>query len=195
MKNLTEKYMTIAQYARYRDMAEETIRKYIKGDILPHSKVGRTYRIDVDEADRIWLESINPNAEITPQMEAREKELNLGPAPERPKNIAEGSQTYADWRTKKEKWASKKAEIEYKFKAGKLVDAEKVKKMAFETGQITRDSLMALPDRLSHEFAAEMDAKKISYRLEEEIAKCLEEINRVPSRLKKITEEILRGEG
>jgi hypothetical protein len=78
-------------------------------------------------------------------------------------------------------------------KAGHLVEAEKVKQIAYETGKVTRENLMSLPDRLSHEFASELDPKKIHERLEEEIFKALDEISRVPDKLKKLTEDLLKG--
>jgi hypothetical protein len=132
---------------------------------------------------------VNPNLEL-PESSVIEK--MVGPKPTAP-NASEETKTYADYRKEKEKWSSKKARIEYEFKAGGLVDADKVKQIAFETGRVTRDNLMSLPDRLSHELAGEMDPKKISLRLEDEIIKCLDEINRVPEKLKRLTENILKN--
>ncbi len=181
--------MNLAEYSRHLGVNSKTVKTQVLNGAIPCVRDGNQYIIDVAAADIAWLENVNPNFEL-PETSIIEK--LAGPKPIAPE-VSQESKTYADYRKEKEKWASKKARIEYEFKAGALVEADKVKQIAFETGRVTRDNLMSLPDRLSHELAGEMDPKKISLRLEDEIIKCLDEINRVPEKLKRLTENILKN--
>lgn len=53
--------------------------------------------------------------------------------------------------------------------AGRLVPADRVYAEAFKTGRIVRDALLAVPDRLAAELAAENDATVVHFRLSTEI--------------------------
>jgi hypothetical protein len=187
-----QKIMNQAELARYLGVAVTTVRKHLRAGTIPHHRNAHDQiSINVKDAIKAWREHVNPEWEPAKGFQL-EQAVKAHAGEDPGKKPTEGTKAYADWRRDKEKWASKKAEIEYKFKAGELVEANKVKRIAFETGKITRENLLALPDRLSHEFAAELDPKKISIRLEEELTKALEEIHNVPEKLKKLTEEILK---
>lgn len=54
-------------------------------------------------------------------------------------------------------------------KRAKLVDATKAARTGFEAARVIRESVLSLPARLSGEFAAEMDPRRIFDRLDAEL--------------------------
>jgi hypothetical protein len=60
-----------------------------------------------------------------------------------------------------------------------LINADEAKEQTYEMARAIRDSLMELPDRLSAEFAALRDERKIAIRLELEIRTALERVTKV----------------
>ena len=179
-------FVNIAELARFLGSTTKTVKRHIENGNISGKKIDDQWKINLNQALEDWREKVNPNFEISKRATV---EAVVGSPPTK---VVGDMKSLADWKKEKEKWAAKKAQIEFEFKAGELVESKLVKQIAFETGRITRDNLMSFPDRLSHELAAEVDPKKISLILEEEIAKALDEISRVPEKLKKLTEEILK---
>jgi phage terminase Nu1 subunit (DNA packaging protein) len=59
-------------------------------------------------------------------------------------------------------------------KRGRLIDAGKARREAFECARAIRDSVLNVPDRLAAELAAERDAARVHARLDAELRKALE---------------------
>lgn len=176
-------FATVSEYARLRGIAEATIREKIDLGEIETKKNGNRKVLKVEDADAYFEKSLDPFRSRIPKRGSMGKKAAaanlIGSQPEKVE-----FKTLADWKIAKEKWASKKAELEFKIKSGAYVEAEVVKKVAFETGKIIRDNFQSMPDRLSHELAAETDPKKVSLMLESEISKCLEELNSVAKKFK-----------
>jgi len=81
--------------------------------------------------------------------------------------------SFKDARAKRERHNADIAEITLLERSGKLIDAEKVKKDAFTTGRILRDSIMAISDRLAPILAAEQSERAVAEILDEELTKAL----------------------
>lgn len=69
--------------------------------------------------------------------------------------------------------------LEADLKAGKLLDAEEVKRDVFEAARVTRDNVMNVPDRVAAELAAESDPARVHARLGDELEKALEAVGRI----------------
>ncbi|KXK28624.1 MAG: hypothetical protein UZ01_02564, partial [Candidatus Brocadia sinica] len=80
-------------------------------------------------------------------------------------------------RAMKEHFRALLAELEFKEKNGELVPVEAVRKQAFETARMVRDSLLNIPNRVSPILAAESDHREINQILTKEIVQCLENLS------------------
>jgi hypothetical protein len=73
----------------------------------------------------------------------------------------------------KEAYRARMARLDYEEKSGKLIDVEKVKAQAFNTGRSIRDALLNIPDRVASELAAETDAARVHALLTADIREAL----------------------
>ncbi len=84
--------------------------------------------------------------------------------------------TFNEAKTVKERYLAGKAKLEYQTQSKELIDAEQVKKDAFNIARKLRDNLLNIPDRLADILAAESDSIKIRQMINSEIKQVLEEI-------------------
>ncbi len=84
------------------------------------------------------------------------------------------SATFADAQRRKENALADLREMEVSRKRGELVERKQVEGEAFKTGRLVRDSILALPDRLSGVLAAETDQGKVHLLLTKELRQALE---------------------
>lgn len=163
--------VSATEYAKLRNVTKQAVSKAIAEGKLPTAAVkkGKSYEIDVDQADREWLENTNP-AMGSPH-HSIPKGINL-PG----ENIPTGTETLAASKAKRESFMAELARLEYELKAGQLVPIDEVKKEAFRTARIVRDTILNIPDRLAAELAAEPNQFTVHKRLSEELRKALEEL-------------------
>ena len=74
---------------------------------------------------------------------------------------------------------AKIAQVDYEERIGQLVPVAQVKKDTFALARITRDALLAIPDRLASELSGITDQFEIHAKLTAEIKQALAEISRV----------------
>lgn len=177
--------VSAAQYAKLRNITKQAVSKAIAEGKLPTAAVkkGHGYAIDVDLADREWKDNTNP-AMGSPH-HSTPKGINL-PDELKPIGInievggdalrAVGTESLAVSKAKREAFMAELARLEYELKAGQLVPIEDVKKEAFRTARIVRDTILNIPDRLAAELAAEPNQFNVHKRLSEELRKALEEL-------------------
>ena len=82
-------------------------------------------------------------------------------------------------RTIYEAYRARTAQIEYEERVGLLVPVDKVRKEAFTMARITRDAMLAIPDRLASEIVGMTDQFTIHAKLSAEIKAALAEISRI----------------
>lgn len=80
---------------------------------------------------------------------------------------------YNKSRALREHYAAQSAKLDYEKEAGTLVLAEQVRVEAFRIARLLRDAIMAVPDRIDAELAAETNARKINLRMKDELIKAL----------------------
>lgn len=85
--------------------------------------------------------------------------------------------SYADARAVRENYQARLAKLNYEEKLGRLVEAEQVKKQAFDLARTLRNSLLVVPDRISHELAAETDSNRVHLKLTQAIIEVLEQVS------------------
>lgn len=186
--NLVDKIMatvSAAEYAKLRNVTRQAVSKAIAEGKLPTAAVKKGSRvlIDVEAADREWVENTNPAMgaphHSTPKGHNLPDELkpigfNIEVGGDALRPI--GTESLAVSKAKREAFMAELARLEYEQKAGTLVPIEDVKKEAFKTARIVRDSILNIADRLAAELAAEPNQFRVHTRLTEELRKALEEL-------------------
>lgn len=155
------KLLTLRAYAKHRGVSLQAVQDALKYDRIKKGKEGK---IDVAKADLDWERNTNP-------AKARHQK------PSDPKE----NYNYHKARGVREVYEAQLAKLEFEEKSKKLIDAEKVKRQAFEIGRITRDSILSIPDRVSAELAGITDQATIHSLLTKELTNALQEIVRVNS--------------
>lgn len=163
--------VSAAQYAKLRGISAAAVSQAITAGKLPTAAVkkGQGYQIDVEVADREWVENTAPG--MGSPTHAQPKGFNSG---DDVKPI--GSETLAASKAKREAFLAELARLEYEQKAGTLVPIEDVQKEAFRIARIVRDNMLNIADRLAAELAAETNQFRVHTRLTEELRKALEEL-------------------
>jgi len=172
-----------AEYARKRGVSRQYVGQMVAKGII--QLVGK--KVDVDQAD-VALAAIRDPA----RAERRPKYDDDAPVPV---PGADGNQSAAyaptfsqsgndlptlllKTRIKSEVERAKLLEIKAKVEAGKYVDADDVKLVAFNKARVVRDALMNIPERLAAVLAAETDKQRVHNMLMTELRTALEELSR-----------------
>lgn len=150
--------MNIAAFARYKEVTRGAVQDAIKRGRLAAAVVmiGDEKKINVEVADKLW--------------EIRRRPPSPG------KRITEAQTDHLSARVKKDEYAAKLAQLEYEQKAAKLVRIEDVKVEAFTLARMVRDNILNIPDRISHELAAETDPHKIHILLTKSLNEALDQL-------------------
>jgi hypothetical protein len=140
--------ISIREYAKRRGCSDTAVHKAIRaGKIVKgYKRLGEKPFIDEEIANEEWNASSNPNYERVsksgtkifeePAAETTEAE----PTPNQNATLAAAKRAQAVYK-------AKLSELEYKQKAGKLVDKDAVYKALFAAGQEMRAELQSIPDR------------------------------------------------
>ena len=169
--------MILSRYAAHRGVDRKAVTHAIEsGRILiakttPRGKKQKTIWIDQSDADRRWLENTDPGALRQP----------TGPRCERPVDDGDADSVdpadYQKHRARREKFAAKNEEIDYKKSSGKLVEIDKCTAAAFNAAQTVKSNMLNIPDRISAMLAAEIDERKCHEMLTHELRVALQEIS------------------
>ena len=125
------------------------------------SKVGEQWQID---------------PELGPVEYAQNVDMTRRPPRKGHEPVIDGESDYPDFnesRAKRIYYEAKLCEMEVKLREGKLVDVETIRNKSFKLGRQVRDAMLNIPDRISADLAAEMDAFKVHARLTKEIREAL----------------------
>jgi hypothetical protein len=148
------KLMSLRAYATHRGVALSAVQKALDAGRITAQKSGK---IDPKAADKAWDQATDPSKQ-------------------RGKQRAPASESFAMARAAREAYNAKLAELNFRQRAGQLVDAATVRRRAFENARVVRDALLLLPDSIGAELAAETDPIKVQNKLRLEITRVLEEL-------------------
>lgn len=144
-------------------------------------------RIDPLLADRLWAERTNPDqgyhghakqrAKVThPDDDDLEEVTKLAvQAGVDVNNVP----TLVVSKTIEAAYKAQLAKLDYEERAAKLIDMGQVKQQAFKLARLTRDAMLAIPDRVSAELAGVTDAFEIHRKLSAEIRGAIAEVSKV----------------
>lgn len=155
--------LSINAYAKHRGVHLKTVQQAIAEGRIEKDANGK---IDQEKADYDW-------------------EMNTDPAKQnnvKNKKNAEFSgeikgPSYQQSRAVREAYQAKLAKLEYEEKAEKLVDAEQVKREAFEEGRRIRDALLSIPARISSQLLTAKSAFDVEQILTEELTLALKNLS------------------
>ena len=168
-----EELLSQRAYADHRGVSHTAVKRAIDSGRLAKSLVlmkNGTKKINKALADKEWVENTNPdhwsakystnggrnNAQPDPKADEKNPSLTL--------NHAKRAKAVFD---------AKLAELEYRKKAGELVEKKKVYETLYGYGKELRNELLAVPDRVIDEVLAAPNRNESLKLLYEELAKTL----------------------
>lgn len=192
--------MGFREYARHRGVSPEAVSKAVRtGRISTTKDQNGNRKIDPEIADKEWSENTatkrnhepgdirmssskhdkmpddpKPAEEPTPAQDATSESAEGEKPTETKPEVSQHSVTYAQSRSIKEAYSARLQRLSYEEKLGKLINVEKVRVAAFNTARIVRDSILNVPDRISHEIASITDPHEVHIRLSEALIEALE---------------------
>jgi len=176
-KNRIPKLMSLTQFADFVGVSRNKVYAAAANGKFTYKQAGRKRVVDAIKAKAEWEENKNPT-------EARKNPGGL-----KTKNSAqsEGPKKYmgmtlADAERQEKYYRAELQKQKFLEQSGKLIEADKVRKTAFELARKTRDAVMSVPSRTAHELAALTDPHKLEIRLSDELAKALEAITKEASK-------------
>lgn len=171
--------VTVTEYAKSRGVSRPAVYNAIKDGRIADAVVDGN-KIDVDLADVLWAQNTNPDqgfhghhknrpAATTEDLErlAAQVGVDLSKIP-----------SLADSKTLEAAYKAQLARLEYEEKSGDLISTEAVRKQAFKLARLTRDAMLAIPDRVSAEIAGITDAFEIHKKLMAEIRMAINEVSK-----------------
>lgn len=180
---MTLKTASKNEYAQLRGVSRQAVYAAIRagtiaGAVLPDGK------LDVEMADQLWAANTHPTRGASGHLVKRGK--NKQPDMETVISVVTGAgidpnrpPTLVESKTLQAAYQARLAQIEYEEKSGKLVDAGKVQKDAFKTARVTRDAILAVPDRVAAQFAGMTDSFAIHAALTNELRGAIEAVTKV----------------
>jgi hypothetical protein len=167
--NLHSMGISLRAYAKARGCSLTAVQKAIATKRITKLPDGT---IDADRANREW--ATNTFAGQTVREAAPERlPMHESPAP-----TGDPVTAYLRARAVKESFQARTAELDYKERAGKLIDAARASEYAATFSAIVKDGLMAMPDRLAPMLAAVDDEKTIHRMLGAEITALLRKVSK-----------------
>lgn len=159
--------VTAYRFAKIIGVTTKAVDDAIRSGRISHELVKGKKRLDPDKAFEEWQKNTDSSKQRT------KGQTNPGGRGDND----EGGLTYSKARAVRESYAARLAKLEFEEKSGKLINADEVRKKAFETGRRIRDAFEALPDRISAELASMTDQHEVHVLLTTYIKEALEEIS------------------
>lgn len=179
--------MTQTEYSRHKGVELAAVKRAInEGRIPKHAiKIGSNSRklILVSEADKFWEENTLTNN----KNELRQKSLNLKDGPkgathQAPAQVDDeddaNTPSLVKYRTVREGYTAKMAQLDYEKKVGMLTSTDDVRKAAKEIGTNIRNALENFANKLSPIMAAETNIDNCHKIISDEIRSVLTNLSR-----------------
>lgn len=158
------KFLSQRKYAEHRGVTLRAVQKAIQ---MGRIALSSNKKLDVEACDIAWELATDPRK----QRDSGERKKVV------PRRVRKNAEKFAEARASSEDYKAKFARLKFEQQLGKLVDAEVVRKRAFEQGRALREAILNLPNQIGVELAGETDAAKLISMLERELTRCLEEVS------------------
>ena len=173
-----EWYATPADFGRLVGRARSTIFRAIKVGLLKDSlkdHEGRTL-IAIDRGIVEYSQKADPKKVMRETRADKEGKVDFVGG-RRDDRDTKGGVTLTDINKRKAALETAMAEMKLKERRGELIDAEGVKKAAFETASRVRSAVLNIPSRISAELAACTEQFQVEKILEDELRTALRELS------------------
>jgi len=135
-------------------------------------------RVLVDESRQRIEATRDPNRDdVVAANAARRAAVQTAPAPPEPTEVLT-DYDFPAARARKEHFLAQQAELEYRQRAGELLESAEAAHVVAEAATYVRTTLESLPDRLAPQVAHETDEHRIHALLAEDIEHTLRELSR-----------------
>lgn len=162
--------ISLRAYARARGCSLTAVQKAIASKRITALPDGT---IDAERANREWAKNTFAGQTVREAPAPERLPMHESPAP-----TGDPVTAYLRARAVKESFQARTAELDYKERAGKLIDAARASEYAATFSAIVKDGLMAMPDRLAPMLAAVDDEKTIHRMLGAEITALLRKVSK-----------------
>ena len=162
--------ISLRAYARARGCSLTAVQKAIASKRITALADGT---IDAERANREWAKNTFAGQTVREAAAPERLPMHESPAP-----TGDPVTAYLRARAVKESFQARTAELDYKERAGKLIDAARASEYAATFSAIVKDGLMAMPDRLAPMLAAVDDEKTIHRMLGAEITALLRKVSK-----------------
>jgi hypothetical protein len=162
--------ISLRAYAKARGCSLTAVQKAIATKRITRLPDGS---IDAERANREWSKNTFAGQTIREATPPERLPMHESPAP-----TGDPVTAYLRARAVKESFQARTAELDYKERAGKLIDAARASEYAATFSAIVKDGLMAMPDRLAPMLAAVDDEKTIHRMLGAEITALLRKVSK-----------------
>lgn len=173
--------LSFTAYAKRRGVSKAAVSKAIKDgriSVTVDPKTGGRF-IDPAVADQEWKANTVGGQKSAAGVNGQNPEPNASTPPvDAPPDKPKGP-SYADSRAIREAYGARMAKIEFEEKMGSLIPAERARADSFKLARITRDAILAIPDKISHELAAETDSHTVHVTLTKALIEALDQLVRV----------------
>lgn len=173
-------HLTVTEYARRRGVSHVAVIKAVKTGRITKTQDGF---IDPEKADQDWAANTDPSKPLN-SVSGNPKHRKPQGSPKIPGADVDaasassgGVPPYLQSRAIREAYEARLSKLDYEVRTGKLVSADEVKVIAFNTGRMARDKLMNMPDRLAPLLAGISDSHEIHRLLSAEIRLICEELS------------------
>jgi phage terminase Nu1 subunit (DNA packaging protein) len=164
-----ENKISLSEFSKLIGVNIQTISKAIKQNKIPDKfvqKKGKLVMVEYKPAVITWLKNLHGSTQNTHELRKRLEEYTKtlieekGESKETPSESTPGISTYSESQKKERFFKALLAELEYREKQGSLIDKAQAQFQLFSIGKEIRNSLLAIPDRISDDcFAAQSRSK------------------------------------
>lgn len=178
MSQKNNEYVSQTAFAEKVNVSRQRIQAGIKKGILKESvkKIKKGKRVDVKIHLEKGLSEWASNTDETRRSVLKESSVISD-------NDKKKKPTLTEAKTIREIYNAKKAELDYKEKAGQLIPLKQVKGECYKIIRQARDSVLSVPERVAPEILEMKDPREISIFIKEQLAfalKDLEALENVP---------------
>ena len=155
-------------YARHRGCTHRAVQKAIEAGRIPVLPDGR---VDFDAADAAWTANTR-DAAVDLALRRLDRH-GAGP----PRHRGRTPRTLVEAQRRLVLHKGTLAKLAVAEMRGGLVNVEQARKAMFALARGARDRMLAIPGRIAHDLAAEMDPEAVRRRLDAEIGEALDELS------------------
>lgn len=166
--------VSIAEFARQLKVSRSAVQYAIKKGRIDLQTVDGKKVINLATGKKQWASTLDKKA--SDKAKSKGKKIIVEEYEPPAKFDKYGDMTTAEAERRDKVNRAKLSELKYKEQAKLLVEADKVKRRAFLLARKTRDAIMQVPARHSHELAVETDPHKLEVKLSKILEKAIQKL-------------------